>query len=145
MIKNIPNKLYLKKQLYGLHMKEGTTMLKHLNFFNKVTSELLTVDVKIDEEDKVLILLSSLPEYMIILSLPCSTVRKLSSWRRSRQLSYLMRLGKGQIKRSKHDRIWWSREGKEEKEEKVQAHQRRVTFVIRKVIGRMTASIDKSG
>jgi len=119
--------------------------LEHLNFFNKVTSELLTVDVKIDEEDKVLILLSSLSEYMIISSSPCSAVRKLSSWRRSRQLSYLMRLGKGQIKRSKQDRVWWSREGKEEKEEKVQAHQRRITFVRGKVIGRMTASIGKSG
>ena len=30
------NKLYLKKQVYGLHMKEGTTVLEHLNFFNKV-------------------------------------------------------------------------------------------------------------
>ena len=32
------------------------------NFFNKVISELLTADVKIDEEDKTLILLSSLSE-----------------------------------------------------------------------------------
>ena len=30
----------LKKQLYGLHMKEGTAVLEHLNFFNKVISEL---------------------------------------------------------------------------------------------------------
>jgi len=37
-------------------------VLEHLNFFNKVISELLAIDVKIDEEDKVLILLSSLPE-----------------------------------------------------------------------------------
>ena len=36
--------------------------MEHLNFFNKIISELLTVDVKIDEEDKALILLSSLPE-----------------------------------------------------------------------------------
>ena len=40
-------------------MNEGTTVLDHLNFFNKVISELLTVDVKIDEKDNVLILLSS--------------------------------------------------------------------------------------
>jgi len=33
-----------------------------LNFFNKVISELLTVDVKIDEENKAFILFSSLPE-----------------------------------------------------------------------------------
>ena len=51
---------YLKKQLYGLCMKEGTTVLEHLNFFKKVISELLTVDIKIDEEDKVSILFSSL-------------------------------------------------------------------------------------
>jgi len=36
--------------------------LEYLNFFNKVINELLVVDVKIDEEDKALILLSSLPE-----------------------------------------------------------------------------------
>jgi len=43
-------------------MNEGTAMLEHLNFFNKVISELLAVDVKIDEDDKALILPSSLPE-----------------------------------------------------------------------------------
>jgi len=62
MTKSLSNKLYLKKQLYGLRMKEGTSVLEHLNFFNKVINELLAVDVKIDEEDKALILLSSLPE-----------------------------------------------------------------------------------
>ena len=62
MTKSLSNKLYLKKQLYGLRMNEGTTVLEHLNFFNKIISELLTVDVKIDEEDKVLILLCSLLE-----------------------------------------------------------------------------------
>ena len=36
--------------------------MEYLNFFNKVIRELLVVDVKIDEEDKALILLSSLPE-----------------------------------------------------------------------------------
>jgi len=48
--------------------------------------------------------------------------------------------------RSRQDRVWWSQEGKEEeKEEKVQAHQRCVTFVTGKVIGRITVSIGKSG
>jgi len=62
MTKSLSNKMYLKKQLYGLRMNEGTTVLEHLNFFSKVIRELLAVDVKIDEEDKALILLSSLPE-----------------------------------------------------------------------------------
>ena len=57
--KSLSNKLYLKKQLYGLGMNKGTMVLEHLNFFNKVISELLALDVKIGE-DKALILLSSL-------------------------------------------------------------------------------------
>ena len=36
--------------------------MEYLNFFHKAINELLVVDVKIDEEDKALILLSSLPE-----------------------------------------------------------------------------------
>ena len=32
MMKSLSNKLYLKKQLYGLRMKEGTATLEHLNF-----------------------------------------------------------------------------------------------------------------
>jgi len=62
MTKSIFNKLYLKKQLYGLCMTKGSAVLEHLKFFNKVTNELLTVNLKIDEEDKTLILLSLLSE-----------------------------------------------------------------------------------
>jgi len=43
-------------------MNEGTVVLEYLSFFNKVISELLVVDVKINEEDKALILLSSLSQ-----------------------------------------------------------------------------------
>jgi len=107
MIKSVSNKLYLKKQLYELHITKGTAVLEHLNFFNKIISEFLTVDVKIDEEDKALILLSS-PLQSYDTSLPsCSMVRKLSFWRRSRQLSYLKRSVKDQIKLSRKDRVWW--------------------------------------
>jgi len=62
MIKSLFNKLYIKKQLYELCIKKGTPMLEHVNIFNKVISELLAVDVKIDEEDKALILRSLFPE-----------------------------------------------------------------------------------
>ena len=79
MTKSLSNKLYLKKQLYRLRLNERIAVLEHLNFFNKVISELLIIDVKIDEEDNVLILLSLLPSHMITSSPPCSTVRKLSS------------------------------------------------------------------
>ena len=35
MTKSLPNKLYLKKNLYGLRMKEGTAVLEHLNFLTR--------------------------------------------------------------------------------------------------------------
>jgi len=38
-------------------MKEGTTVLEHLNFFNKILNELLDIDVKINEENNALKLL----------------------------------------------------------------------------------------
>jgi len=43
-------------------MKEWTDVLEHLNFFNKIVSEFLAVDVKIDEENMALIFLSSLSQ-----------------------------------------------------------------------------------
>ena len=48
--------------IYRLRMKEGIKVLEHLNFFNKIISELLIVDVKINEKNKTLILLNSLLE-----------------------------------------------------------------------------------
>ena len=62
MTKSLSNKMYLKKQLYELRMNKETAVLEHLNFLNKVINELLAVHVKIDKEDKVMILLSSLLE-----------------------------------------------------------------------------------
>ena len=50
------NKLHLKRQMYRLCIKEGTSVLEHL----RIISKLLAVDVKVDEEDKMLILPSSL-------------------------------------------------------------------------------------
>src|SRR5438045_5601906 len=61
MTKSLSNKLYTKKQLYCLRMKEGTPILQHLNLFNKIVSDLLALEVKLEEEDKALLLLGSLP------------------------------------------------------------------------------------
>ena len=38
MRKNLMNKLYVKKQLYSLHMKEGSNLLEHLNMFNMLNT-----------------------------------------------------------------------------------------------------------
>ena len=61
MTKNLTNKLYVKKQLYGLQMKENTNLLEHLNKFNMLNTHLLNFGVKIGEEDKAILLLASLP------------------------------------------------------------------------------------
>jgi len=41
-------------------MKEGTPVLQHLNTFNRILSDLLAQEVMLEEEDKALLLLSSL-------------------------------------------------------------------------------------
>jgi len=79
MMKSLSNKLYLKKQLYGLHMNEGTTVLEHLNFFNKIINELLVVNIKINKEDKALMLLSLLSQSYDHITTIMLYVRKLSS------------------------------------------------------------------
>src|SRR3954468_12340257 len=61
MMKSLSNKLYMKKQPYCFRMAEGTLILQHLNAFNKIVSDLLALEVKMEEEDKALMLLSSLP------------------------------------------------------------------------------------
>ncbi|XP_077221004.1 uncharacterized protein LOC143854779 [Tasmannia lanceolata] len=49
-------------------MKEGTEVMDHLNAYNKIICQLSNIDVEIDDEDKALILLTSLPpsyEYLV--------------------------------------------------------------------------------
>jgi len=56
MTKSLSSKLLMKKQLYSLRMKEGTPILQHLNAFNRILSDLLALEVKLEEEDKTLLL-----------------------------------------------------------------------------------------
>ena len=51
----------MKKQLYSLRMKEGTPIIQYLNAFNRILSDLLALEVKLEEEHKALLLLSYLP------------------------------------------------------------------------------------
>jgi len=43
-------------------MKRGLSIDEHMNNYTKLLTDLINVDVKIDEEDKVTILLNSLPD-----------------------------------------------------------------------------------
>ena len=63
MRKNLTNKLYVKKQLYSLHMKEGSDLLEHFNMFNMLNTQLSSFGVHYKDEDKVLLLLASLPTH----------------------------------------------------------------------------------
>jgi hypothetical protein len=61
MSKSLTNRLCLKRELYQLRMEEGTDIRDHLNVFNRLTTQLSSVETKIEEEDHALLLLSSLP------------------------------------------------------------------------------------
>jgi len=62
MMISLSNKLFLKKQLYSLQIKEEILVMQHLNAFNQILSDLLALEVKVEEENKALLLLSSLPQ-----------------------------------------------------------------------------------
>ena len=61
MSKTLTQKLYLKQKLYGLKMQQGSDLADHINVFNQLIADLGKVDEKIDDEDKAIILLCSLP------------------------------------------------------------------------------------
>ena len=61
MKKNMCNKLMLKKQLYNLWMQEGGDIVLHIQGYDRICNDLMTLDVKMDEKDKSLLLLCSLP------------------------------------------------------------------------------------
>ena len=52
----------MKRKLYTFSMKEGTAMKDHLDEFNKLILDLENVNVMLEDEDRALILLSSLPD-----------------------------------------------------------------------------------
>jgi len=55
------NKLFLLKKLYNLRIKHGDLVTEHLNAFNTMVSQLLSVDIKNSDKYKCIILLCSLP------------------------------------------------------------------------------------
>ena len=59
--KSLVNKLFLRKKLYNLRMKDGDLVIEHLNTFDIVVCQLEFVDIKISYEDKCISLLCSLP------------------------------------------------------------------------------------
>jgi hypothetical protein len=59
--KSLLNKLFLRKKLYNLRMRDGDSVVDHLNAFNTVVSQLVSIEIKILDEDRCINLFFSLP------------------------------------------------------------------------------------
>ncbi|GJW27376.1 retrotransposon protein, putative, ty1-copia subclass [Tanacetum coccineum] len=59
--KSLANKLYLKKKLYTFYMPAGRKISEHIDEFNKIVLDLANIEVKFEDEDLALLLLTSLP------------------------------------------------------------------------------------
>ncbi|KAK9156894.1 hypothetical protein Scep_003468 [Stephania cephalantha] len=60
--KSLTNKIFLRRQLYALKMKDGASVQEHLNHFNLLISKLMALDVKIEDDEKACLLLCSMPD-----------------------------------------------------------------------------------
>jgi hypothetical protein len=58
--KSLVNKLFLRKKLYNLSMRDGELVVEHLNAFNTVASQLVSIEIKISNEDNCINLMCSL-------------------------------------------------------------------------------------
>ena len=56
------NKVYLMRRLFNLKMGEGNSVTDHINEFNTILAQLVSVQITFDDEVRALILLSSLPD-----------------------------------------------------------------------------------
>lgn len=61
MTKSLTNKIRLNEMLYTFRMAEGSHVQKHVNDFNSIVVDLESFDVKIEDEDKAILLVVSLP------------------------------------------------------------------------------------
>ena len=68
------NKLALRRRLYSLKLKEGDSVHKYIKLMTEIFTELSVVGDSIDEEDKVVHHLASLPDsyYMLVTALEAS-------------------------------------------------------------------------
>lgn len=55
------NKIFLRRKLYNLKMKDDDSIYEHLNEFNFLMNELLEICVKVDEEEQSTLFLYSMP------------------------------------------------------------------------------------
>ena len=61
MTKSLANKIRLKKCLYTISMAKGTPIQNHLDDFNYILIDFESMDVKLEDEDKAILFVVSLP------------------------------------------------------------------------------------
>ncbi|KAL8515280.1 hypothetical protein ACS0TY_014119 [Phlomoides rotata] len=60
--KSVSNKLYVKQKLLDFRMSEDRNMNEQLNTLNRYVDDLEVLDVKLEDDDKALMLLNALPK-----------------------------------------------------------------------------------
>ena len=55
------NKVHLMKKMFNLKMAENASVVQHLNEFNTIINQLLSVEIDFDDKVRALIVLASLP------------------------------------------------------------------------------------
>jgi hypothetical protein len=60
--KSLVNKFFLRKNMYLLRMSEGCLVIENLNVFNTIIIQISSMDIKITEEEKCVILLCFLSD-----------------------------------------------------------------------------------
>ncbi|GJR34941.1 retrotransposon protein, putative, ty1-copia subclass [Tanacetum coccineum] len=61
MTNSLANKFYMKKKLYTFYMPAGRKISEHIHEFNKIVLDLANIEVKFEDGDLPLLLLTSLP------------------------------------------------------------------------------------
>lgn len=61
MTKSLANRLYMKQKLYSFKIDDEKNISEKIDEFIKIMDDLENIEVKLEEEDKSLILLNSLP------------------------------------------------------------------------------------
>ncbi|PKU61308.1 Retrovirus-related Pol polyprotein from transposon TNT 1-94 [Dendrobium catenatum] len=61
----------VKKQLYTLQMEESKDLRKHMDDFNRIILDMKNVDVRIDEDQGIILLSSLLITYEHIVDIIC--------------------------------------------------------------------------
>jgi len=62
LTKSVENRLYLKRRFYYFQLKRELSINDHINSYTKLLADLTILNVVTEDEDRALILLSSLPD-----------------------------------------------------------------------------------